>query len=163
MQTPASILRVPLHAVLGMVAVGVWLFAAVCDFMFLYEGSTSWALSAFYAYAFGTLVAVAAIVPGLIDYLSLRGAPAARAGLFHMLSGLLATALMAISVALRWLDSPESPLAMFVGSTGLFVLLLCGALGLYMVHGLAIGVRTDAEAPVDDVPGAERQPLEAAR
>jgi len=156
MKTPASIFRVPLHVILGMIPVGLWIFANFCDFMFLYDGSASWALSAFYAYAFGTVVAIAALVPGFIDHLALRGRAARAAGFFHMLGGLLATALMAISVALRWYDSPESPLAMFVSGTGLVVLIVSAAIGLYMVHGMAIGVSTQAEARVEDVPDAPR-------
>jgi hypothetical protein len=80
-----------------------------------------------------------------------------------MSSGLLVTVLMAISVALRWFGSIESPLAMFVGGTGVIVLLLSGVLGLYLVHGLAIGVRTDAETPVDEVPGARPRSMRATR
>jgi len=163
MKTPASILRVPLHAVLGMIPVGLWIFANFCDFMFLYAGGTSWALSAFYAYASGTLVAVAAAVPGFIDHFALRGRAARRIGFFHMLTGLLVTVLMAISVAVRWFVSPESTLAIFVGSTGLIVLLVSTALALYMVHGLAIGVSTQDEEAVDEVPVATSHTHRSAR
>lgn len=152
MKTPASIVRVPIHAVVGMLPVGLWIFASLCDFMFLYDGATTWALSAFYAYAVGTVVAVAAILPGFIDHFALRGRAARRLGFFHMLSGLLVTALMAISVALRWFVSPESTLAIFVGGTGLVALLVSTALAVYMVHGLAIGVSTQDEEAVDEVP-----------
>src|SRR3954447_25182232 len=34
MKTPASILRIPLHAVLGMLVFGIWVFAEFADFMF---------------------------------------------------------------------------------------------------------------------------------
>lgn len=135
-----------------MIPVGLWIFANFCDFMFLYDGGTSWALSAFYAYAIGTLVALAAAIPGFIDHLALRGRAARRIGFFHMLTGLLVTVLMAISVAVRWFVSPESTLAILVGGIGLIVLVVSTALALYMVHGLAIGVSTQDEEAVDEVP-----------
>ncbi|MCW5621795.1 MAG: hypothetical protein KIS79_11865, partial [Burkholderiales bacterium] len=49
MKTPASILRIPLHAVLVMIPVGAWFLAGFCDFMYLYHGQDSWARSAFQA------------------------------------------------------------------------------------------------------------------
>ncbi|MCW5622921.1 MAG: hypothetical protein KIS79_17550, partial [Burkholderiales bacterium] len=82
------------------------------------------------------------------------GRAARRMGLFHMLSGLLATALMAASVALRWFDSLVSPLAILIAGTGLIALVVSVALGLYMVHVLAVGVSTETEELVTEVPAS---------
>jgi uncharacterized membrane protein len=49
MKTPASILRIPVHAVLGILPVGMWTFAQFADFMFFYVGGEQWSIAAFYA------------------------------------------------------------------------------------------------------------------
>jgi uncharacterized membrane protein len=153
MKTPASILRIPLHAVLGILPVGMWTFAQFADFMFFYVGGEQWSIAAFYAYAGGTLLAVAAAVPGLIDHVSLLDRRARALSFFHMLSGVLAVALMAISTVLRWDLSPASVLAMLIASVGFLAMIVSVVLGLCLVHVFAVGVSTEAESRVAEVPG----------
>lgn len=152
MRTPATILRIPLHAVLGMLPVGIWAFAQFSDFMYLYAGGAEWTLAAFYAYAAGTVLALAAVVPGLVDHAALRDRRPRGVSFFHMLSGLLVIALMAVSSILRWDLSPASPLAMLVANVAFLALVACIALGLYLVHALAVGVSTERESRVSEVP-----------
>ncbi|HZP86880.1 MAG TPA: DUF2231 domain-containing protein [Burkholderiales bacterium] len=152
MKTPGSILRIPVHAVLGMIPFGVWAFAQFSDFMFFCEKGPEWVSSAFYAYLTGTVVAVASLPHGFIDYSSMTGRRARAVAFFHMASALLVIVLICISIALRWNVSATSPLAMLVASTGFLIFLATLALGLYLVHVHAVGVSTEAETPVSPVP-----------
>jgi len=154
LKTPASILRIPVHAVVGMLPFGLWTFAQFCDFMYLYLRSSDWIASAFYAYAAGTVLALVALVPGFIDYAAINERRAKALSFFHMLISLLVIVLMAIGLYLRWDLSPASPLAMFIANAAYLFLLVSIALGLYLVHVHAIGVSTHAEVPVSEVPGS---------
>ena len=143
----------PVHAVIGMLPFGLWTFAQFCDFMYLYLRSSDWVVSAFYAYAAGTALAIVAMVPGLVDYAAIVERRAKALTFFHMLGSIVTVVLMAIGVALRWDLSPASPLAMFIANAGYLILLASIALGLYLVHVHAVGVSTDAESRVSPVPG----------
>jgi uncharacterized membrane protein len=152
MKTPASILRIPVHAVIGMLPIGIWTFAQFSDFMFLYVGGREWIVTAFYAYAGGTALALVAAVPGLVDHASLLERRARALSFFHMLSSALVIVLMAISTALRWDLSPASVLAMLLANVAFLFLIASAALGLYLVHVHAVGVSTDTESRVSEVP-----------
>jgi hypothetical protein len=120
--------------------------------MFLYVGGREWIVTAFYAYAGGTALALAAVVPGLVDHYSLAGRRARALSFFHMLSGLLVIVLMAISTALRWDLAPASILAIIVANVAFIFLIASIAMGLFLVHVLAVGVSTEAESQVSEVP-----------
>lgn len=154
MKTPASIYRIPLHAVLGMGAVSVWSYGQFSDFMYWYMHEQHWVQSAFYAYFIGLLLAAAALLPGIIDHLAVASSRARQLSTLHMIIGIVVLVLMTASVALRWDLSRSSVLGMMVGGTAFLALLLCTALGLFLVHGLGVGVSDQSESRVDEVPEA---------
>jgi uncharacterized membrane protein len=153
MKTPASILRIPVHAVLGMLPVGIWTFAQFADFMFLYVGGQEWSITAFYAYAVGSGLAIAAAAFGAIDHASLLERRARALSFFHLLAGALTIALMAVSTWLRWDLSPASSLAVLLSGVGFIAMIVSVVLGLYLVHVFAVGVSTEEESRVAEVPG----------
>lgn len=154
MKTPASIFRIPLHAVLGMLAFSLWSYGQLCDFMFWYVREAHWLQGAFYAYFVGLLLAAAGLLPGVIDHLAVASSRPRHLSTLHMIVGIVVLVLMTISVALRWDVSKSSSLAMLVGSAAFLALMLCTALGLYLVHGYGIGVSGQSEARVDETPEA---------
>ena len=153
MRTPATVLRIPVHVVLVMLPVGLWLFAGFCDLAYLLTKSPEWAVTALYSLAGGTIVAVIAAVPGLIDYVALRDKIARRIAFYHLISSVLVTLLMAVSVALRWYVSLEDALAYLISWAASLGLLAAIWTGAHMVHALAVGVDTRDEATVAEVPG----------
>jgi uncharacterized membrane protein len=137
-----------------MLPFGLLSFGQFSDFMLFYTGTSEWLGTAFYAYLVGTIAAVAAAVPGLVDHASLLDRRARSASFLHMMGGFLVIALMSVSLYLRWDLDAGSPLAMFVASAAYFALLGTVVLGLYLVHHRAVGVSTEAESGVSEVPGA---------
>src|SRR3954463_7843294 len=84
MQTPASIARHPIHPMLVPIPIGLWIFSFVCDLAFvLGAGATHWATLSYYTMIGGLLGALVAAIPGLIDLISLKGAPK-KIALAHM-------------------------------------------------------------------------------
>ena len=100
MATPASIRNHPIHPMLVVFPFALWTTAVVFDIMGLVTGSNVYRTVAFYNIAAGIVGAVAAAVPGIIDYFSLRGR-ARRLGTYHAVLNVIALALFTASWVLR--------------------------------------------------------------
>jgi uncharacterized membrane protein len=143
METPASILRHPIHVMLVPIPIGAWIFALVADLVGYVKGDPSWQRAAFYAIGVGIVGALLAAVPGLIDLLSLPPGPTRRTGVVHMTINLVAVALFVLMLGLRWNEPAHagSPLLTLLG------VLLVGAsgwLGGELVYRGGVGVPSDA-------------------
>jgi uncharacterized membrane protein len=68
MASPASIKKHPVHPMLVGFLTGLWVFALFCDVMHAAGGNTVWQTVAIHYTAAGIVGALAAAVPGLIDY-----------------------------------------------------------------------------------------------
>lgn len=72
MASPASIGGHPIHPMIIPFPIALWVFSLVADVIFLWRGNPVWRnYIAFYALLAGIIGAVAAAVPGFIDWLSL--------------------------------------------------------------------------------------------
>ena len=74
MRTPASIGKHPIHPMLGVFPIGLWIFSLACDLIsFTVAAPDVWHTVAFYSMVGGLIGALAAAVPGLIDLLFYKG------------------------------------------------------------------------------------------
>ena len=74
MRTPASIFQHPIHPMLIVFPIGLWIFSLACDLIRLAGGSSdAWATVAFYSMVGGLVGALCAAVPGFIDLLFYKG------------------------------------------------------------------------------------------
>jgi uncharacterized membrane protein len=70
MRTPASISKHPIHPMLIVFPIGLWIFSLVCDLLHLAGASgDAWLTVAFYSMVGGLIGALCAAVPGFIDLL----------------------------------------------------------------------------------------------
>ena len=70
MRTPASISKHPIHPMLIVFPIGLWIFSLVCDLIHLGGASgDAWLTVAFYSMVGGVIGALCAAVPGFIDLL----------------------------------------------------------------------------------------------
>jgi uncharacterized membrane protein len=75
MHTPASIGKHPIHPMLIVFPIGLWVFSLACDFIRVAGASgDARATVAFYAMVGGLIGALCAAVPGFIDLLYYKGA-----------------------------------------------------------------------------------------
>jgi uncharacterized membrane protein len=79
MATPASVRKHPIHPMLVVFPFALWTSAVVFDVIGMVTGNMTLRAAAFYNIAGGIIGALAAAVPGFIDYLTLKGR-AARVG-----------------------------------------------------------------------------------
>lgn len=122
MQTPASISRHPVHPMLIVLPVGLWVFSLFCDLLYLGGAEAEiWSRLALYAMVGGFISALTAVaLPGF--------------GLMRMNIMLIVAALYAVNIALR-LGDPASPaLAIVLSATGVGVLAISSWVGVELLR-----------------------------
>ena len=147
MRTPASILKHPIHAMLVVFPIGLWIFSLVCDLIRLAGApEDAWATVAFYTMVGGLIGALCAAIPGFIDLLFYKGgaAPVKKIALTHMTINLVAVVLYAINIWLRADDpatmSPGMSAPVVLSIVGVALIFVSGWLGGQMVHVHRVGV-----------------------
>jgi uncharacterized membrane protein len=147
MRTPASIFKHPIHPMLIIFPIGLWIFSSACDLIRLAGASAdAWSTVAFFSMIGGLIGALCAAVPGFIDLLFYKGGvpPVKKIGLTHMAINLTAVVLYAINI---WLcasgptnlgTSLSAPVVLSI--IGVALLFVSGWLGGQMVHVYGVGV-----------------------
>jgi uncharacterized membrane protein len=152
MSSPASIGKHPVHPMLIVLPLGLWVFSFVCDLVYLFQGAAIWADVAFYTLAGGLVGALLAAIPGFIDYASIRSAEAGAVARTHMLINLTVVALYAVNLWLRTWDPPVTFLPVLLSAISIVLLGVSGWLGgeLVYVHGIGVEpAARPAEEPRD--------------
>lgn len=137
--TPARIGKHPIHPMVVVLPLGLWIAALVFDIVHALGGGPIWRTLAFWNIAAGIIGALLAAVPGFVDYLDLEGR-ARRIATFHMALNLGAVALFALNWYLRTQVAPDSwwPLALSI--IGVIGILVSGWLGGELVYAERVGV-----------------------
>ena len=147
MESKAKLLGHPIHPMLIVFPIGLWIFSLACDLIRLAGGSSdAWTTVAFYSMVGGLIGALCAAVPGFIDLLYYKGGapPVKKIALTHMAINLTAVVLYAINIWLR----ASGPGGMGTGLSvpvllsiiGVALIFVSGWLGGQMVHVYGVGV-----------------------
>jgi uncharacterized membrane protein len=141
MKTPASIAGHPVHPMLVPIAIGCFVFSFASDLICIVTGNgTPWNMLAYYTMIGGIVGALAAAVPGFIDFLSLPAGPVKSTGLKHMGINLTVVAIYIVNACLRHNDPQNLKLPMILSVVTVLMLLVSGWLGgkLVFEHGVAV-------------------------
>ena len=141
MSSPASIAKHPIHPMLIPFPIALWIFSFVCDLVYAFlGGSPVWKDLAFLSMTGGVIGALAAAVPGYLDYRSLTRPDVRRIGRWHMLLNLSIAVLFIINLWLRLGDELDAALPVILSFVGISMLGISGWLGgeLVYVHGVAV-------------------------
>ena len=134
MKTPASIARHPIHPMLVPFPIGLWIFSFLCDLAFvLGAGASHWATLSYYSMIAGVLGALVAAIPGVIDMISLHGAPK-KIALTHMAINVTLVVLYAVNIGTRIGGSPTGGIPLTLSVIGVGLLAVSGWLGGHMVY-----------------------------
>jgi uncharacterized membrane protein len=150
MASPASIQKHPIHPMLIPFPIALWIFSLVCDLIYAMDwGTIIWNDMAFYTMAGGVLGALAAAVPGYLDYRSLSDPSVKRIGQWHMLINLSIVVLFVINLSLRMWSEPGAVLPSLLSLIGIGMLSVSGWLGgeLVYVHRVAVEPEPRVVAP----------------
>jgi uncharacterized membrane protein len=138
--TPARIGKHPIHPMLVVLPLGLWVAALVFDIVYAVTGNPLWRTLAFWNIGAGIIGALLAALPGFVDYLALEGR-ARRIGTYHMILNLAAVALFAVNWFVRTRIETDSwwPLALsLIGVVGIGI---SGWLGGELVYAERVGVQ----------------------
>jgi uncharacterized membrane protein len=154
MASPASVAKHPIHPMLIVFPLGLWIFSLVSDFVYVIGwGGGVWTDVAFYTMAGGFVGALVAAVPGLIDFLALTDARVKKIGWAHMLINLTVVGSFAVNLWLRTQSAPGATLPRVLSAIAVVLLGISGWLGgtMVYVHGVAV-----ESQPETGTPGRER-------
>ena len=140
MSSPASIAKHPIHPMLVVFPIGLWVFSLLSDVVFLVGGSEQWNDIAFYTMAGGLIGALAAAIPGLFDMLSISDPKVGKIAWNHMIFNAIAVVIFAADLSARILSRPGATLPVLLSVAGIVFLALAGWLGGEMVYVHGAGV-----------------------
>src|SRR5688572_13784690 len=103
MTSRAHLGKHPIHPMLVVFPIGLWIFSLVCDLIYLAGGEAQlWKAMAFYTMLGGVVGALLAAVPGFIDYLSLPAGRAKKIATSHMIFNLIVVVLFIFNLGVRY-------------------------------------------------------------
>jgi uncharacterized membrane protein len=148
MHTRASIRQHPIHPMLVVFPIGLWIFSFVCDLISM-SGTANrlfWSDMAFYTMAGGVVGALLAAVPGFLDYLGLRERRVKRIATTHMVLNLSIVVLYVFNLGLRT-NRPVSgnEPGVLVSAIAIVLLAISGWLGGSLVYKHGVAVERDSE------------------
>jgi len=149
--TNARVAKHPIHPILVVIPLGLWVAALVFDIIYAATGRESMRTVAFWNVGLGVIGALLAAVPGFVDWLSLTGR-AAQIGTYHMLLNLGAVAIFAVNWFVRTRVASDSPWPLVLSIVGVIAVGISGWLGGELVYRYRVGVEED-----EDVRAAARQ------
>lgn len=165
MKSRVQVARHALHPMLVAFPIGLLATSVVWDVCYLASGNRSWGMISAATILAGVVGALAAAIPGFVDWLAIpRGTRARKIGAYHMVLNLIVVGLFVVSLVQRWMNPAGYDVAgagrMFPGWIGLAVMAVSGWLGGELVETLGISVSDSANA---DAPSSLRQRRHANR
>lgn len=145
MQGPASIAKHPIHPMLVVFPIGLWIFSLACDLIGLNVATQGvWFTVALYTMVGGLISALTAAVPGLIDLLYYKGGapPVKKIALIHMTINPAVVVLYAMNIWLRTSGQGNMNTPVLLSVVGVCLIAVSGWLGGQMVHVYGVGVET---------------------
>ncbi len=143
MESRAKLLGHPVHPMLIVLPLGLFIGAVVFDALFLWSGAPSFAAVGYWNIAAGIVGGLLAAVFGLIDWLAIpTGTRAKRIGLLHGAANVVVVALFGFAWLLRRAtvdNAPTTPIFM-LEVAALLLGSVSGWLGGELVDRLAVGV-----------------------
>jgi uncharacterized membrane protein len=140
MNTPASFRKHPIHPMLVVFPLGLWIFSLISDVIFLLGKNPVWNDIAFYTMAGGLVGALLAAVPGVIDMFSIADPKPGEIAWNHMIVNIVTTAAFGLNLYLRIVLEPGAFFPILLSLIGVLMLGYSGWLGgeLAYVHGVGV-------------------------
>lgn len=159
MASRASIAGHPIHPMLVVFPIGLWVFSFICDLIYLGTANPLWWVLAFYTMVGGIIGALAAATFGIIDYTGIRDGDTKRIATTHMALNIAITVLFLINAYWRTQVGPDSLAPLWLSLVAVVLLGVSGWLGGALVYEHGQGVSSDALAQRPaSVPVERRRP-----
>lgn len=152
-RVPASIGPYPIHSMLVPIAIGNFFFSFASDIVYLITGQQHpWNALAFYTLVAGTLVAMVAAIPGLLDFSSLPEGRARGIARIHMRINLVVIFVYIVNGFIRYTGPASLEWPIFFSTVTIMMLAVSAWLGAKLVGQLGVGLDpTGAEMAQDEM------------
>jgi len=140
MLTRASVYRHPIHPMLNVFPLALWISSFICYVIYLLSAAPVWHTVTLYAMGGGIIGGVLAAVPGAIDFLTLPKSRVQTIALSHMISNVVALTIFIIAFALAVFGSPSSIVPFVLSIFGVLAVGTGGWLGGSLVYEHGVGV-----------------------
>lgn len=143
MESKAKVLGHPVHPMLIVFPLGLFIAALIFDILYLTTNNSTWATVAFWNIAGGIIGGLLAAIFGLWDWLAIpAGTRAKSIGLWHAVGNVVVMGLFAVSWLLRWDDPAYLPttLTFVLEVVAIGLGAVTGWLGGELVDRLGVGV-----------------------
>ena len=155
MRTPARIMDHPIHPMLIPFPIGLWVFSLAADITYRVGGDPIWLTMAYWTMLGGTIGALVAAVPGLIDYLSLTEPRAVRIGTIHLTLNLIIVGLFVANLVLRTMGTaPATGLPFLLSIIAVALLLVSGWFGWELIYRQGVAISPEIEIRARERRGA---------
>ncbi len=165
MESKAKLLGHPVHPMLIVFPLGLFIVALIFDVLYLATDDTDFATVAFWNIIAGIVGGLLAAVPGLIDWMAIpAGTRAKSIGLLHGAGNVVIVGLFGISWLLRLgaTDNEPSIFAVVLAAVAVALGALTGWLGGELVDRMGVGVDPGAHLnspnSLSDTPAAANHP-----
>lgn len=142
----AKIAHHPIHPMLIVFPIGLWIFSFVCYSVFMLGGPEVWRVVAIYAMGGGIIGAALAAVPGMIDLFSMNPSKARSVGIWHMLINVSVLTLFAVAFFLHIGGYSDDAVTYVISAIAVLLLLVSGWLGGELVYVYGVATRAYQEA-----------------
>jgi uncharacterized membrane protein len=156
MASKASIAGHPVHPMIIPFPLALWSTSFVADVIFYFFRNSSLLLISKFLLAAGCLGAVAAAIPGIIDWLSIKSPEVKRIANWHARLNIIALIIFAISLYLRtragapWVNySLKIPFVLSL--LGVILISISGWLGGKLSFEYGVGVKPQHDSPEEEV------------
>lgn len=147
METRVTVADHPVHPMLIPFPIALWIFSLASDCIVRFGfGGPLWKDIALYTMLGGILGALAAAIPGYIDYRSLSDPVTVRVAQMHMVINLALVFLFTINAGVRILSGSDGWLPLVLSIVGVTALGVSGWLGGELVYVQRVGVQPEREA-----------------
>ena len=142
--TSARIAKHPIHPMLVVLPLGLWVAALVFDVIYAITGHPSLRTAAFWNVGAGVVGALLAAIPGFVDWYGMTGR-AGRLATYHMLLNLGAVAIFAVNWFVRTRVASGSSWPLILSIVGVIGVGISGWLGGELVYVHRVGVEEEED------------------
>ncbi|HZP40248.1 MAG TPA: DUF2231 domain-containing protein [Candidatus Binatia bacterium] len=144
METRARIAGHPIHPMLIPFPIGLWVFSLAADIAARVSGDAAWLGIAYWTMLGGTVGALLAAIPGLIDYFALTEARAVRIATIHLTLNVAIVGLFIANLVLRSMGrGGMATLPIVLSAVGVGLLLVSGWFGWELIYREGVAVEPE--------------------
>ena len=156
MASKASIGGHPVHPILVAFPIGLWVTSFALDIWFYFGRNEGWLLISKFMIAAGCLGAIAAAIPGFIDWLAIKERQVKKIANWHARLNVVALIIFAVSLYFRtqrgghWVGS-RLTIPFLLSGVGVVLIGISGWLGGEMTFHHGVGVTPQHDTPEEEV------------